>query len=258
MKIWKRPWNYLVAGALLMAFGAARLPFERSLGEEWERLHLRSGNVDIDVREKLSQMSFVAVLGGFRSLVASFLSLKAFTAWSNVDWSTVESTFELITTLQPRVVGYWDEYGWHMAYNASSYYRYDDDQRLAIRRYLEKEYIEKGIEVFREGIRNNPEDYVLYVRLGEVLRVKKEDHCGAAENFGVAAALETAPSYTRRFAAYELAECPGREREAFDKLLDLYREGPQHHKPTLIQKLKELEERLGVPPAERVGTESRQ
>jgi hypothetical protein len=255
MKLQKKPWNLIAATAVLLAFGAARTPVEHAAEQEWRQLHLHAGNVDLSVRDQLGQMSFVAVLGGFRSLVASFLGLEAFVAWENVDWGKLESDYHLITTLQPRVAAYWDEFGWHLAYNASVYYAEDESLRLAIRDHLAQQYIEKGIAVLREGARNNPEDYLLLIRLGQVLRSKREDPCAAAEAFEAASTREGAPAYSRRFAAYEMSECPGREREAYARLAALYREGPQHHKRTLITKIVELEKSLNVPLADRVPLE---
>jgi len=242
------------AGILLILFGALRLPVEDLLEEEWRERRLLPERLELGMREGLGQMSFVGALGGFRSLVASMLSLEAYTAWENVDWGKLESTYDLITALQPGVVAYWEEYGWHLAYNAHSYYLYDEEVRLALREYLAATYLEKGKAVLRDGIRHNPGEVVLYVRLGMVLRTKGKDHCAAAEVFGQAARLEDAPEYVRRFVAYELFECPGREREAYDQLAALYREGPQHRKPTLLTKLAALEEQLDIPVAQRLLT----
>ena len=251
MTWWKNRRRIVFGVAIICGFGAARIPLERGLEEDWRERDLLPERLELGVRERLGQMSFVAAFGGFRSLVASFLSLEAYTAWENVDWAKLESTYDLITVLQPRVGAYWEEYGWHLAYNARGYYLYDSETRLALRHHLAETYLDKGQAVLREGIRYNPKDYLLYVRLGEVLRSKAEDHCAAAEVLEVAALLETAPDYLRRFAAYEISECPGREREAYEALLALYREGPEHHKPTLLANLSRVEKELGISPDER-------
>ena len=243
---WKTRRRIVFGIAILCGVGAIRIPLELALEEEWRQRKLLPERLELGVRERLGQMSFVASLGGFRSLVASFLSLEAYTAWENVDWTKLESTYDLITVLQPRVAAYWEEYGWHLAYNARGYYLYDSKTRLALRHHLAQTYLEKGKAVLREGIRYNSEDHLLYVRLGEVLRSKEGNHCEAADVLRVGALLETAPDYLRRFAAYELSECPGREREAYDALVALYREGPEHHKPTLLGHLSRMETKLGI------------
>ncbi len=240
------------AGLVLLVFGIGRMSWEGSMEEEWKRLQLRAGGLDLGVREQLGQMSYLAALGGFRSLVASFLSVKAFNEWENVDWVKLESTYGLMTRLQPRVAGYWEEGAWHLAYNASAFYLLNEEMSPGVRRHLGGRYIRKGEEFLREGIRNNPEEYLLRQRLAEIYRNKFGDHCRAADEFAIAARLEGAPEYCRRFAAYEMADCEGREWEAYAALAGLYGEGVRHRKPTLLAKLGELEEKLSIPEAKRV------
>ena len=74
----------------------------------------------------------------------------------------------------------------------------------------------------------------------------------AAEWYAKAALLPGAPGYTRRFAAYELALCPGHEREAYSTLRALYNSGEKERLPTLLRRLKELEIKLDIPPGQRV------
>jgi DNA-binding SARP family transcriptional activator len=93
---------------------------------------------------------------------------------------------------------------------------------------------------------------VLWQRLGELTRDKIEDHCKAAEFLEKAATLPNASPVLPRFAAYELAKCPGHERAAYEKLRALYDKGGAERAPTLIRVLKNLEEKLGIPPSERI------
>jgi len=64
--------------------------------------------------------------------------------------------------------------------------------------------------------------------------------------------LPGAPSYDRRFSAYELSYCDGREREAYERLRELYDEGEKERLPTLITRLKFLENKLGIPQDQRI------
>ena len=61
-----------------------------------------------------------------------------------------------------------------------------------------------------------------------------------------------APSYEKRFAAYELSYCDGKEEEAYAQLRRLYDLGEKEHLPTLIARLKALEEELHIPPEKRI------
>ena len=61
-----------------------------------------------------------------------------------------------------------------------------------------------------------------------------------------------ARAYDRRFSAYELSHCEGREREAYERLRQLYDEGEKERLPTLISRLKFLEDKLGIPQEQRI------
>jgi hypothetical protein len=88
--------------------------------------------------------------------------------------------------------------------------------------------------------------------MGVLLRDKLEDHCGAADAFLLASQFPDAPPYCRRFAGYEMAKCPGREREAYELLRRLYLEGESQRLPTLINLLRSMEKKLDIPESERV------
>jgi hypothetical protein len=64
--------------------------------------------------------------------------------------------------------------------------------------------------------------------------------------------LPDAASYDRRFSAYELFYCEGHEWKAYERLHRLYDEGPQERLPTLITRLKFLEDKLNIPQGQRI------
>jgi hypothetical protein len=74
--------------------------------------------------------------------------------------------------------------------------------------------------------------------------------------YAKAAGLPDAPTFDRRFSAYELSYCEGREREAYELLRRLYDEGPQERLPTLISRLKFLEDKLTIPQDQRIPDQS--
>ena len=80
---------------------------------------------------------------------------------------------------------------------------------------------------------------------------------GAWQGDAQCAKLPKAPQYAHRFAAYELAQCGGHEREAYELLRSLYLRGEDEHLPTLLHWLDTLQQKLDIPPAERVYTPAR-
>jgi tetratricopeptide (TPR) repeat protein len=234
-------------------FGAAKLPVEHAISKAQRELHFGAVDLNLDLREQIGQLGFIAALGGFRSIVADGLFIQAHVAWERTEWGRVLLLFRRITTLQPRAILFWDMAAWHMAWNASTAAANDRAQpRLALRIKAQREYFQLGKDFLERGIRNNPDRPQLYETLARLYRDKYGDHEHAAEFFGKAASLPEAPGYAKRFAAYELALCPGRQREAYASLRILYDSGEKERLPTLLRRLKELEIALNVPPDQRV------
>jgi hypothetical protein len=251
-----RKFVLLLAG--LLAFGALKLPAERHLEAMHRAAFFHGARLDLSLREQIGQMGFLAALSGFRSLVADALYLHAHSAWERTEWGTMKLDFDAVTALQPRCLLFWDQAAWHMAFNASVAALENKKQpRAALRIKAQHEYWKLGEEYLLKGIANNPDRPMLYDRLGFLYREKFQDHCKSAEAYRQCALLPKAPQYAHRFAAYELAQCPGHEREAYELLRALYLRGEDEHLPTLLRRLAELQEKLDIPPAERVYTPPR-
>jgi tetratricopeptide (TPR) repeat protein len=243
----------LVALAIVVAVGALKLPIERDLAVLHRQEHFRGIEFNLDLREKIGQLGFIAALSGFRAIVADALFIQAHVAWERTEWGRILLLFRHITTLQPRVLLFWDMAAWHMAWNASVAAMNDQLQpRLALRVKAQREYFALGKDFLERGIKNNPDRPQLYEALARLYKEKYKDHERASEFYTKAAALAGAASYDRRFSAYELSYCEGREREAFDRLRSLYDEGLQERLPTLITRLKFLEDKLNVPQDQRI------
>ncbi len=245
--------RYAAGAALVVAFGLARLPFERALARERVANSVNSVALDLGVREKVTQNEFIAALGGFRSLVADVLWIEANSDWERVEYGKMNLKFSTVTTLVPHNVMFWDMAGWHMAYNASVAVMEDrNEPKIAVRKKRQREYFLLGKDYIERGIANNPHSAVLNHQLGEILQRKFEDHLGASAAYDRAAACPDALTYEKRMAVYELAKVPGHEREAWQRLRALYDLGPQERLPTLEKDLKELEDKLHLPPEQRV------
>ncbi|MDQ6655652.1 MAG: hypothetical protein M3Y80_07560 [Verrucomicrobiota bacterium] len=247
----------MMRGAIILAavlfWGALRLPIEHALFIARTKQHLAAVPLNLELREQVGQLGFLAALSGFRAVIADILFVEANVAWERTEWGRVLLLFRQVTTLQPHGILFWDMAAWHMAWNASAAALADPAQpRRALRVKAQREYFDLGRDFLERGIRNNPDRPELYEALARLYRDKYKDHALASEYFAKAAEKPGAPGYAKRFSAYELSLCPGREREAYDRLLALYREGERERLPTLIARLKFLEERLNIPVAERI------
>ena len=243
----------LIALAVLIVAGVLKLPVERDLTTLHRQEHFGGVEFNLDLREKIGQLGFIAALSGFRAIVADALFIQAYSAWENTEWGRMLLLFRHVTTLQPHVLLFWDTAAWHMAWNASVAAMDDKTQpRLALRVKAQREYFAMGKDLLERGIKNNPDRPELYEALARLYKEKYKDHESASEYYAKAAALPGAAPWDRRFSAYELSYCEGREREAYERLRHLYDEGPRERLPTLIKRLKFLEDKLGIPQDQRI------
>lgn len=246
-------WRLPAACALVLLIGAATLPLQVRISKEAAQAHFRQTPLSLGLREQIGQSGFLAALSGFRSPLAAILWIEAHTAWENTEWGRMAGLSNTVTTLQPRSLPYWDMSAWHMAWNASIAALNNTRQPSeALRIRAQRGYIALGRDFLERGIRNNPDRPQLYIQLGVLLRDKLEDHCGAAEAFLKAASFPDAPAYAARFAGYEMAKCPGREREAYEHLRALYEKGESQRLPSLVNLLREMEIKLAIPESQRL------
>jgi hypothetical protein len=234
----------------LLAFGAARLPYEDRLSREFRATGLFPARLEIGRGERIGQTSSAVALGGLRTLVATFLNLRAFTAFTEQRWEDVAKTYNTIVDLAPRTRYYWETGSWQLAYNAASYYLNDSKLPPLRRREAWRSYILRGRALLERGIRNNPDDWSLLANLGflladpnkfPALRDHNASFTAAAEAYQKSAATGKAPAYVRRAWFYALARVEGREAEALALARSLYAAGPQNRTPTLLMLLLVLE-----------------
>ena len=245
--------RFAVVIVLLLAFGIVRVQWEDRLTEERQKADIGGTKLNLGLRAKIGQLGFLAALSGFRTLVADLLWIDAHTAWERVEYGRMNLIFQTVTTLAPHNVNFWEMAAWHMAYNASVAALDDKKQpKLALRRKAQHEYFLLGKDYLEQGIANNPNSYLLYQNLGAIYRDKLNDHWNAFLAYDKAKDAPHAPTYEKRFAAYELSHCPGHEVEAWKRLRTLYDMGPQERLPTLEKDLRMMEEKLQLPPEQRV------
>jgi hypothetical protein len=238
---------------MILAAGALLFPWEAALQREAKEAHFRTIPLNLSLREQVGQSGFLAALSGFRAPLAALLWIDAHSAWEKTEWGRMAGLFNTVTTLQPHSLLYWDIAAWHMAWNASIAAQHDARQQSEVlRERARRQYIDLGRDFLERGIRNNPDNYLLHERLGILLRDKAEDHDAAANAFAKAAACADSPPYVGRFAAYEMAKVPGREREAYDTLMALYRQGKKQQVPSLLAKIRDLENKLNIPADQRI------
>ncbi len=251
----RRRWAaWLLAAGLIVGWGSLRFSAECRLTAAQHAAGFGVATVGAQLREQLGQLGFLAALSGFRSVVADFVWLDAFSAWERVEYGRVNLLCNTATTLQPRNAEFWDASAWQMAWNASVHAREDvhAQPRAALRQKAEREYILLGKNYAERGIAQNPDARALHERLALIAYEKLHDPCAAAAAYARAAGCPRAFGYEKRFAAFRLAECPGHEREAYWLLRFYYDLSERERVPTLVRLLGELEEKIALPAEQRL------
>lgn len=240
---------------IVLLWGLVKLPMETAFAAKLQEQRFGGYKITASLRQQAGQAGFLAVLSGLRAMVADILWIRAHMAWEDRQYPRMKLYFDACTTLQPRREEFWDVASWHMAYNGSEFARTETlraggdviaSQRAARR------FFEIGEAYLLEGVKNCPDKWTLYDRLGMIYRDKFHDPCRASAAYAEAAKRPGHLDYTRRFAAYLLAECPGHESEAYEKLVALYNEGQHEWLPTLLAKVQILERKLDIPKERRL------
>lgn len=238
---------------VLLVWGLVKVPVEVGMTEHRTREQLGGFKITASLREQAGQAGFLAVLGGLRAAVADLLWIRGHSAWQDVEYGRMKLYFDLCTSLQPRRENYWDIASWHMAWNGAV--AAERDPKIVDEFQRDKEvrrYWKLGEDYLLHGVENNPDSWLLYERLGGLYRDKFKDPCKAAWAYAKAAERPGHLTFVPRFAAIYLADCPGHEREAYEKLLALYKKGESEWLPTLLDKLQVMERKLGIPKEQRV------
>jgi len=223
----------------------------------------------VEARSRLGQNLAIAMLSGFRGVVADFVWLRAHRVWEeawdrlerpenpeNPSWYLMEQDLRLAVTLQPHSIAFWDIGSWHMAWNIS--YGEGKNRNHPSQLYRDKvarDWVLRGQQFLEEGIRNNPDNYELHFRLGFLLYFKRKDPLGAIPHLKKAAGFPEAPLYVGRMIGH-MHEKGGRKREAYEWWKKLWLEDHSRHPQQLWEKIekwgRESEEKLDIPTAERV------
>jgi len=225
--------RYAALALAILGMGAVRMPFEQALSKELFAAGLLPPKLEVKTSERIGQTFSAVSLGGLRTLVATFLNLRAFSYFTEQRWAEVGDTFDTIVDLSPRTRYYWDTGSWHQAYNAASHYLYESKLPALRRKLGWRESILKGRSFLERGIRNNPGDPVLRERLGFLLadpnKIAAFGDVGKAYGDSYDAymsAVETGSGrgMAERFALYSLARIPGREKETLAMAQRLHKE----------------------------------
>lgn len=238
----------LLVLSVLWAFGAVRGAWETPLIARLRGADLLQAVPAQETETKLGRNAVLAILGGMRPLMAVYAKLSAVDKWEIADWDEVEKWYGITILLQPEDYQHRIDLAWHCAYNARAYYETSQHVPSGVDRAREMEvWTDKGLAYLDAAIPEFPDRGELLQEKAQILERKKRDPCAAAETYRLALGKKGVLGYVERFIGYQLAQCPGKEQEAYTYLRRLYDAGEKNHLPTLIHEVKRLERKLQIP-----------
>jgi hypothetical protein len=247
----------LALALVLAGWGAVKVSWEERLYREREQLRYHGITINREVREQVGQGMMLALLSGFRGVVADFTWLGVTGAWEEKEWFKVKNLIDLATTLQPRTLLFWEMGGWHLAWNASIEKRNNPFEPSEARRIKEERFwIEEGRKLFVRGAENNPDRYQLWLQLAWINDQKIKNYHEAAYYYRKVTSFPDAPIYLERFVGYAL-EKAGEDQAAYDYWKELWRRPLPHTDPQrawdkIEKKIRDLENKLKIPREQRV------
>jgi len=136
-----------------------------------------------------STPAVIAALGGFRTVAADLLWLRAERIWHGGDWWAMPRILEAVTELDPHFVLAWQVYGWHCAYNLNA-----ESETQVDRNY----WLGQGVQILQRAVEANPDNWEMIFELGWTLYDRAHEPWRAAEYFLQADQYPEAKAYVSR------------------------------------------------------------
>ena len=226
----------------------------------WERV--RSGYPVLHrapLEASLNEGFILGLLGGVRAIVADFVWIKAYISWEKRDQAATEALIYLSTRLDPRAGFFWIQGARIMAYDIPIWRiqergGFRGTAAKEWRRQVFREQAEKALKLLNEARAVHPANPALVTEQAILYLNKLGDRAAAAEHFRQAYEMPGGPYFAARIHG-ELLRQQEREEEAYRWYCNLYRElpdgAPEAQKPVVLERIRELEETLGITPAKR-------
>lgn len=249
----------LLAVFILGLWAPFKIIWEQQITHQQDILRYHGVTMTRQLRDDLGQGLTIGVLSGMRSVVADLIWLSVTIAWENQEWFKMGGYINLCTALQPRCTTFWDIGGWQLAWNASVAAAHDPKQPNELRRIKNSRFwIDKGLDVYKRGIENNPDYWRLWSGTALLYQQRLNDARTAAYYYQKASELPNAPVFLERFPAimYENAGDNQAAYEAWkalwERLTPQERERKEHWKEKIESNIRRLEQKLSIPIEKRV------
>lgn len=134
----------LIYAVIIVVLFGAMWPYSNYLQDVKRKSDL--GEATIGQIDTGSFMVKLAMIGGFRGIVANWLWTQSIELQKQHEWDKLMASVEMITKLQPHFLSIWTFQGWNLAYNVSVEWDSPSDKYT---------WIKKGINFLRDGVAHN-------------------------------------------------------------------------------------------------------
>ena len=200
----------------------------------------------------------LALLGGFRALVADALWVRMYVLWEKRDLPGTQSLIQLVTAIDPRPLYFWIN-GARILANDLAAWRIEaaggyDVVGPALEARVNREQGSLASAHLGTAMTFHPASADLWIERANIELHRRRDLEAAAESYRRAWEQPKAPYYAARLHA-EMLRRQGRKAEALDWLRKLHPTLPAGDdgaaRDTVLERIRELERELGTPDAKR-------
>lgn len=228
----------------------------------WDKIRARQPELRLEsLKDALGQGVTVGLLGGFRAIVADFFWIRTNAVWERNDLPATQTSIKLVTAIDPRPTYFWLNGSRMIAYDMPNW-RIDkaggyDAVPETVKRRFDEEQSAVGIAYLETARDFHPENPLLTLEIANIHLNRLKDVETASRLYFEASRQPNAPHYAARIYA-ELLRRLDRKAEAYAFLKALHPTLPTDdftaQPETVLQRIRELEGELSIPPLLRYRT----
>lgn len=195
----------------------------------------------------------LALLGGFRALVADAVWIRMYATWEKRDLPATDSAIRVVSAIDPRPVYFWLNGARIVAYDFAAWRIEAEGGNDAAPRERQdgivREQAGRALGLIDRALLFHPESADLWIERANIELNRIQDVAAAAESYRRASELPRAPYYAARLHA-EMLRRLGRHAEALAWLVKLHPTLPNEEAAApdvVLARIRELERQLGVP-----------
>lgn len=258
--LWRRGRVLLIALLLLLFLGLATRPWQSPI---WRQVKATQPELNLqDVEGALGQGLIIGLIGGFRTIIADFLFIRANLFWEKKDRPNTEAMLNLVVAVDPRPMFFWLNGARMLAYDMPAW---EIKERggfgqipAGIERAIKEDYAELGVAFIDKAKSFHPDDYRVPLEKAQIYTNRLEDYAQAGQYYEEVIAMEGAPFYADRIYA-EMLRRSGRPQAAYEHLTALYPTLPKDHisaaPDVVLERIRELEAEMDLPSMSRFPTQ---